>query len=302
MRHQTHKALRSAYLGNVELESLSYARSQETDPTIHRYIDLVLENTPIFVEWDTRPFTSDFRSVPSRERLDETVLTFLLRAATIVKDEFYRRSFGKPESSSVLIAWTCLFKQCAFSVLTLLYDVKWTSEKIFLLDITILDLIHDGKTGALRDLFKGLDVSLTRQNLTQAERHLDRLAFLHVGQFGSFFWRTIHWMAEAINVKKEHDDPDVKLAITTWKKFVVESMYRLLRCGICMNHLKTLTAELKTQLLDDSIDYAKIWYNIHNRVNSDSFKRFTENRDDDYIYSEEVYKQDADYMLQALSP
>ncbi|GBN65648.1 hypothetical protein AVEN_122870-1 [Araneus ventricosus] len=266
MRHKTFQTLRRAYLGNVELDSLSFAQSQEKDPLIQRYIDLATKKIDFHVEWNRLPFTSEFRSVPPRERLDETVLTFLLRAAAIVKDEFYRRSFGKPESSSVLIAWTGLLKQCMFSVLTLLYNVQWTSEKMFLLDNTILDLIHEGRAGALRDLFKSLDVPLARRDLTDAERHSDRLVFLHVGQFGSFFWRMIHWMGEAVNVKKEQDDPDVKLAIRIWKNFALESMYRLLRCSICMMHLRMLTQELKSQLMDETVDYARLWYNIHNLI------------------------------------
>lgn len=173
---------------------------------------------------------------------------------------------------------------------------------MFLLDNTILDLIHEGRAGALRDLFKNLDVPLARRDLTDAERHSDRLVFLHVGQFGSFFWRMIHWMGEAVNVKKEQDDPDVKLAIRIWKNFALESMYRLLRCSICMMHLRMLTQELKSQLMDETVDYARLWYNIHNRVNSDTFKRFAENAGDTHIYPEEIYKTDADYMHQAFLP
>ncbi|KAF8784051.1 hypothetical protein HNY73_011718 [Argiope bruennichi] len=301
MRHRTFQALRQAYLGNVESDSLLLARSQEKDPLIQRYIDLARKEVDVYVEWNRKPFTSEFRSLPPRQNLEETTFAFLLRTVAIVKDEFYRRCFVKPESSSVTIAWMYLLKQCIFSTLTLLYDVQWTTEKMFLLDNTILDLIHDGRPTALRDLFKALDVPLTRHDLTFAEQHYERLLFLNVGQFGSFFWRMIHWMAEAIEVKKKQDDPDVKLAISIWKHFALESMYRLLRCSICMAHLHTLTDELKSQLTDDTVNYARLWYNIHNRVNSDTFKRFTDN-DEIHIYPEEHYKQDADYMHQAFLP
>jgi len=195
MRHSTFQTLRGAYLGNVDMESLSLARSQEKDPFIQRRIELITNPTAVYVNWKKLPFTSEFRSVPSRERLDEVVLTFLLRIAIIFKEEYFRRTFGKPGSSSVMIAWTNLFKQCTFSILTLLYNVQWTSERLFLLDSTILELIHDGGASALRELFLQLGITLHRQDLAEAERHPEQLLFLRVDQFGSFFWRVIHWMA-----------------------------------------------------------------------------------------------------------
>jgi len=99
-----------------------------------------------------------------------------------------------------------------------------------------------------------------------------------------------------------HEDQNVQLAISIWKNFAVESMYRLLRCSICIMHLRMLTQELKTQLLDDSVDYARLWYNIHNRVTSNTIQAMSKDGSEVKHYSEESYQQDAEYMDQAFSP
>ncbi|GIX94019.1 thiol oxidase [Caerostris darwini] len=300
MRHNTFKVLKRAHLGNVDSEALQHIQLQESDPFIHHTINLVTQNAPIQVSWNTAPFTVEFRSIDARQRLHQTVITFLLRLAAVVKEELYTRTFRKPESWPAVLAWIDMLKQCTFCIFTLLYNVDWTPEKFFQLDAAILDLVHHGRATALREYMQHMGITDLPDSLLDAERQFEKLGFLNVGQFGSFFWRLLHWMAEAVNVRK--DDISMKTAIQTWRNFVIEPLYRILRCGICMMHLKIMIRELETQLLNESIDYASLWYDIHNRVNTQKFQRFPLREDTDGTYLESEYRLDADYMRQALSP
>lgn len=302
MKHYTYQVLKRAHLGDVDPEALDKVQNDETDPFILRTIHLVTKTAPLAVQWDEKPFTTDFRSITARERLDQTVLTFLLRLAVIVKEEMYMRSFRKPESCTVVIAWRDLLKECMFTVLTLAYNVRWTSEQFLQLDAVILDLLYVGRSAVLREFIENnLKITL-KACPTEAERLYESLNFLNIAQFGSSFWRLLHWMAEAIEIRSPQNNPDVLVAKDCWKRLVSESLYRALRCNICMQHMKQLMLELKPQLFDDSVNYATLWFNIHNKVNmlkTHQFQMYVGMKDSQY--KEEDYNQDSVFMRQALS-
>lgn len=130
-------------------------------------------------------------------------------------------------------------------------------------------------------------------DLYPAEKMYERLSFLNVGQFSSFFWRLLHWMAEAVMIREE------KMFIKKiWRELVIECVYRLLSCGICMYHLKEMTAKLALELMDESKDFARLWFDMHNEVHKQRREQY--NIVSEIDYSEEDYKLDAEFMRQAL--
>lgn len=287
MRRLTYHLLRQAHLGNVKKDALFSV--PDSDPFIRHTIGLLTDSASYYVPWDTLPFTTEFRSVPARQRLDETVITFLLRIVAIVKSEMYHRAFRKPESWSAILAWIDLLKQCTFTILTLAYNLRWTTHHVLQLDVVVLDLIRTGSSTPLRQLMQQrLGISLSPAEFP-AEVAMEKMHRIGIRDIGSSFWRLLHWMAEAVQVQENH--PDTTLAKASWRRLVTGPLYRLLGCPICMVHLKYMVKEIETQLLDETIDFPRIWFNIHNRVTQKKMNS---------IYSEEEYEEDSSFMRQAL--
>lgn len=302
MKHDTFRLLRQAYLGHVDKKALSH--SPESDPFVQHTIRFTTDQgtrDAYHLPWDVQPFTTQFRSVSARERLDQTVVTFLLRVVSIVKMEMYNRAFTKPQSWSATLAWVGLLKECIYTVLTLAYDLRWTTEKLFRLDAAVLDCIHDGQPSTLRDLMQqSLGIRLSQEAPYEAELYFEKLCYLGANQFGPFFWRLLHWMAEAVQMRRDDvltrpENPDVAFAKDSWRRLVSGPLYRLLRCGICMAHLQAMVLKLETPLMDTDTDYPRLWYNIHNQVTAQKFQSGPP-------YSEEEYELDASFMRQALGP
>lgn len=296
MKHSTFDLLKRAHLGDVNYQALKEAEVNEPDPYVQHAIQLVSDRAKIGVNWDTTHFTLGFRSGNPREKLEETVFTFLLRLLAIVKEEDYIRSFRKPESNyGVVTAWSIMMQNCIFSITTLLFNAQWTVENSLQLAPLLLELVTTGKVSKLRNFFKeALGIQLSTNCTTDAERSAVTLNFLHVGQFGSSFWRMLHWMAEAIDIVP-NDGPNVKLAKNIWRQLVIHTLYRALRCGICMHHMQQTMEQLKTQLLDESTQYGLLWYNIHNKVTSWKTERgivsiVPEYSEADYQIDAEIYR------------
>lgn len=292
MEHKTFEVLYQAHMGNVNREALNQILQKEKDPFILHYVNLMLQNYTIHVEWDATPFTSSFRSVPPQERLQETVIAFLLRIAALVKEEMYIRTFRKPESFTASMAWVLMLKQSMYTVLTLLYNLKWTDSDHFKLEEAVLQMLQNGKASALRDLMEHMGIEMM-EPLYPAERMFEKLNFLRTDQFSSFYWRLLHWMAEAMD--KRTDRPDVK---KMWRDLVIHPLYRTLRCGICMYHFKKLTKEMEAELTDDTQNNAKLWFDIHNKVHASRRSQYPFIVEPDY--TEEEYKLDAEFMQQGI--
>lgn len=296
MKHKTYQTLYQAHLGNVNQKDLLKAREEETDPFYHNLIDLILEKKDIKVDWPIDIFTDKFRAGSPRERLDETVFAFILRIVAINKEERYLRAFQKPESFDAVMAWEAILRRIVLCSLALLYNVRWTPETIFtLLEPTVMELLSGGSVFALRKLMQSLGISLARETPYQAELHFEKLNFLHVGQYSSFYWRYLHWMAEAYQMRK-----DMSFYKQQWLELLNESLYRTLRCGICMFHFRTMLKELKPQLTDPKTNFSKLWFDMHNRVHAQRREQYPFLKEPDYTESE--YASDRDFMLQALSP
>ena len=298
MKHQTYVTLYQAHLGNVNKKALTKARSEETDPFYHNLIDLLLQEKFIMVPWNVSTFTNEFRLGTPQERLDETVIAFILRLAIINKEERYFRAFKKPETYDAIMVWDMLLNRIILCSMALLYNVRWDERSGFvLLQSTIIQLLHHGDAYALRELMKSLGISLARDTPYQSELEFGKLNFLHVGQYGSFYWRYLHWMAEAFTLRK---DKKMDFYKEMWVDIVNETLYRTLRCGICMYHFRKMIEELKPQLTNKETDFPKLWYDIHNRVHAQRREQYPSLNEPDY--SESEFEEDRKFMRRALVP
>lgn len=296
MKHSTYKKLYQAHLGVVDEKGLLESRKQESDPFYRNLIDLIVSNDAPVVQWDVKPFTSEFLSGSPRERLDETFFAFVLRVAAIIKEESYVRTYQKPESHNAVMAWISILRGVLCSSLALLYNVEWTPESIFtLLEPTITKMIGNGDGSALRRLLIDLGITPARKELYPAERSFEKLNFLQVLQFGSFYWRFLHWMAEAVDSRGENMAPYKK----QWRELLKGPLYRTVRCQICMVHFSNALKEFETQLMDPNGDLSRLFFTLHNRTHA--MRRETNRFLQEPDYTEDQYKSDSEFMRQALS-
>lgn len=302
MKHETYHLLRQAYLGHVNKHALIQSVIREKDPFLHRAVQLVTQETsPRRIPWNSQIFTTEFRNGNPQERLEETVMTYLLRLAALVKEEIHVRSFQKPESHAAVHAWINLFKLNLYAVLSLLFKVHWEEQNFFELEKVVFDLIHEGKASALRHFMEhDLKIKLSTTT-TMAEERYENLHFLNIGQFGSSFWRLLHWMAEAMDIR---NDPRMNRAKQFWRDLITGPLYRTLRCAICKKHMRKFTQELETQLMDPNTQYSPLWYNIHNKVSASKMEVYLSLGINmpSTTYSESEFEQDVAFMRQALAP
>ncbi|GFT05749.1 sulfhydryl oxidase [Trichonephila clavipes] len=300
MKHSTYQSFKKVYLGNVNHAALFQILHEEKDPFVQRAIRLATQMDSIQVPWDTKLFQDEFHQGTPQERLEQTTMMFLLRLVALIKEEMHIRTFRKPESHEAVQAWISLLKHTLFATLTLLYNVRWTVKHFFLLDNLVFDLVHEGRVSALRQFMtQELNIAMT-DSLTLAERNFEKLNFLNIVQFGSSFWRLLHWMAEAMDMRDGSSHSDIDMAKKTWRELITGPLYRLLRCGICMNHMRHIVQEMKSELLDESTHYQLIWFNIHNKVTARKMYHTTSQSQN--VYSESELEKDAAFMRQGLSP
>ncbi|KAG8172507.1 hypothetical protein JTE90_017588 [Oedothorax gibbosus] len=286
MKLETYHSFRQAFLGANNPVAMSHIAALEKDPYLIHQTKLLLSHMR-GVPWNVEHYTSQFRNAPAKQRLEETLLIFLLHSAMVVKQEIFNRTFMKPGSNDVNHVWVMLFKQCFETLTTLLYKVKWTTDNHKNLDMLVLKLIYQGQCRALRDFMKDeLHIPMVTHT-TQAEMYFEKLNELHISQMGSSFWRLLHWVAEAM------DRPDRdEVAKQSWRTLMTYSLYRFLICGVCRMHMQTIVTELKDQLKSVTVSNRELWFNIHNKVNSIIAKPNTS-------YSKSELAADAEFMVQA---
>lgn len=293
MKHSTYQKLYQAHLGVIDQKGLAELRNQEKDPFYQNLIDLVIENNAPHVEWNTRPFNSDFLSGSPRKKLDETFLAFVLRIVAIIKEESYVRTFKKPESHQPLIAWIAILRNLLICSLGLLYNVRWTTESIMNhLEPAIMKMFSEGDAFVLRRLMKDLGVELAQEEPYPAEQQVQKLNFLQIQQFGSFFWRFMHWMAEADATRTDKDADLYKLG---WRQLLIGPLYRTLRCGICMHHFRKMLDDANLLTVED---LPKAFFEMHNKTHQ--FRREALKYLQEPNYTEAEYANDSEFMRRAL--
>jgi hypothetical protein len=289
MHYTTYELFKRVQLGDIDVEALLHAKVRET-PFIASKIDVILENIkPQSQSFDTTRFKTAFRvQEEARDRLDEIVITNLLFFSNIVKQEKFVRSIHRPGAWEGVQVWEQLLRVLFYCVLTLAYDVRWTSLNFFELDATLRQL-EEGRVSALRDFMKSLGISIASSDPYPAELVNETLIYHTTLEFGPYYWRLLHFLAEAFSTRSSDD---ARLAKSMWRDFVVESLYRTLRCSICMYHFEALANELKPRISsDDDQDFPKLWFDIHNRVNKENYKS---------VYSESEFEKDSLFMRSAL--
>lgn len=281
MQPETLELFHDVLNNNTDAERLEKARDRESE-FITSKIDFVLQQRQV-PRFDVSSFKSEFRNSNPKARLDQVVFTTLLFFTDVKNNEDFKRTLTTP--SSLTAASQCsehLLKIVIYAVLNLAYDVKWKAEHFFELDRCIRGL-STGKALHLREFCKSLGISVSPE-IFPCEQEFTNLHFHSKDVFGPYFWRLLHWIAEAFETRSE--TYEVVLAKSLWRDFIQSSMYRFLQCLYCMNHFLSILPEFKARIANSS-EFAKIFYEMHNRVNQENYLP---------IYSESEFEEDRRFM------
>lgn len=297
MDHESYVVIKNAGMYNiVDSKGLEKAKMKVV-PTIREKIDRFLNNFSIYdidSGLDLHRFTDQFLVTNSpKDRLDEIVVTFLLFLANQLSQQKIIRSFHAYGAWESEYAWNMLFKWVIFSIFTLVYDVRgWTSEYYIHLENAIIDIAFKGDASALSRFAEKIGVQFESETSYPAEQHFTKFEYHNPMIFGPYYWRMLHFMAEAMVIRKDANDNDVKTAKKLWKQYLTETMYRTLQCNLCKLHYKDLLDHngYKEKIMNcEDEDFPKLWYEIHNKVN------YWKNN-----YSEDDWKKDREFMKLAL--
>lgn len=259
MDRQTYKILKQAHRNNIDEQELKQIEiSSLPNPLMKDRVNLLLGNVNINIKFSdlARKFSSIENSVAYK---DELVITFLLFLGKILNNSLLLHVFYVPQSQNIF-NWILLYKRITYSIVTLLYNKKFTDEDFLCLDDMIYKL-NEGYYDSVRNFLNKMKLLTLSAEPLEIEKKYSELIVITADDFGPFYWRVLHFMAEAINLRKH-----ASLAKSIWKEFVLYSLHRTLLCSICKEHYKTVAEKFK-QELQNSADYAKLWFTIHNHVN-----------------------------------
>ncbi|KMQ83719.1 small rna 2 -o-methyltransferase-like protein [Lasius niger] len=231
-------------------------------------------------------YRTTFRDQSPHVIKDEVATTFLLFVSAQLSEIKIVRTFHLPGAWDLETQWTYLLKWLTFSVLTLLYNVRWKTEYFPYLDEMMADLML-GDSRALRRLAEQIGIEFGRDTF-EAEEWYTKLLYHNSSVYGSYYWRLIHWMAEAAMLRTEN--PDVALARSLWKEYTIASMHRTLLCIYCKQHYLEILERYRDRFENDT-DYPRLWYDVHNEVNKKTNKT---------VYPEEEFEKDREFMRRAL--
>ena len=224
----------------------------QVEPVYADHIDIMMEKTE-YIGLNFKKFTA-IENVTK----DELVITFLLFVCKHFNNIKIYHTFITPYSNMVY-DWMFLYKYTIYSVLSLIYNKKFTTADYISLDETIL-LLNKGYPDALRLLMKKLNL-LSQDVKYEAEEDFKHNTNYHAQIYGPFVWRFLHFMAEAMDLRKNFDTEK-----QIWKEFTLYHLQRTLKCTICINHYKTLTLKYNERLKSSS-NLPDTWYILHNDVN-----------------------------------
>lgn len=269
------RAFKSQNFDERELKKLK----ARVNPIIAEQIDYVTQNVEKIVGLDYEKFQT---INDSAEYKDELVITFLLFIGKYIHIEKLAHTFIKPYSDSIYY-WLCLYKCVIHSVISLLYDKKFTTNDMLLLDETIL-LFNDGQPDAIRRFMTSIKIIKSKQPV-EAETNYIHNRKLTADQYGPFYWRMLHFMAEAFDVRTGFEEEKA-----LWRDFILLALSKTLRCSICSEHYKRMITKY-SESLKNSTNYSKVWFDLHNDVNLELGKP---------SYTETQYEQDKIIMQKIL--
>lgn len=270
------QAFKSQKFDEKELKDIK----RHVDPIIAEHIDYVTQNVDKIVGLDYKKFLTIKNTL---EYKDEVVITFLLFIGKYINFEKLSHTFVKPFSDSIYY-WLSLYKCVIYVIISLMYNKKFTVNDMLLLDQTIL-MFNEGHPDAIRQFMISIQVLKTNKPF-EAEINYIHNRKLSADQYGPFYWRTLHFMAEAYDLRSGFNE-EKKL----WKEFVLYALHRTLRCSICSDHYKKMVNKYRKEL-NESNCYSKVWFDLHNDVNIEVGKQ---------PYSEKEFDDDKTIMQKLLS-
>lgn len=253
MNVETFSIFKRALLSNeYDLNTLKQIKTH-VEPLFAKEIDLLTEGKKE-VRFNYKHFLT-IKDCP--EYKDELVITFLLFIGKEVGVQKLIHMVLKPFGNNIY-NWMIMYKVLIYTVLSLIYNKKFTNNDMLELDQTVL-LLSDGHVGALRQFMKKLNI-LNEDVVYDAETHFIDFRKLDNEMFGPFIWRMIHFMAEAVSMRKNAFEDETKL----WIEFTEFLLHRTLPCYFCAEHYKEVK---KKHDIGDVKNYSEIWYKLHNDVN-----------------------------------
>lgn len=192
---------------------------------------------------------------------DELVITYLLFLGKILNVNFLIHTFQAPQSQCIF-HWIVLYKKIVYTIIVLLYNKKFTDDDWIHLD----DMVYNLNQGHYKSIRNYLDqmkiLTIPKDYTIDMEVIYNEIPIVSADDFGPCYWQIIHFMAEAILLRKNAD-----FAKNIWKDFTIHLLDRTLMCSICMHHYKTLIVEKYKNELANFSDYVNLWFDIHNQVN-----------------------------------
>lgn len=280
MNQETFSIIKKAIqFGKYDLDTLKNLKSR-VEPAVAEQIELIISEKKSDIKFNYKKFLS---VDPTPEYKDELVITFLLFVGKMANVQKLIHVFHKPFSNCVY-NWLCAYKMCIYSVLSLMYNKKFTVTDMVELDKTMLSL-NNGHSEALRQFMKHLNV-LSTDAVYEAEKNYIVFRGLDNTMFGPFVWRTMHFMAEAVTMRKKHS-----IETQLWMDFTIFQLGQTFPCFICAEHYKSLVKKYSEELRDVN-DYPKTWFKLHNDVNVELNNR---------NYSEADFAEDRKVMQKMLS-
>lgn len=282
MNNETFKILKRAHKNIADEHELKRIKNIMPNPLMTNQINILLQNININENFEY--FVNKFSKIENNPMYkDELIITYLLFIGKILNNTLLIHTFYTPQSQTIFY-WISLYKHIVFSIITLMYNKKFTDENWLDLDIMVNQL-NEGYSDSIRKFLNKLQVLSIPNEPLEIETKYPELIIITADKFGPFYWRILHFMAEAIHLRK-----NVSMAKFIWKEFTVYSLHRTLYCSICKEHYKSVAEKYKNELQNSS-DYPKLWFNIHNYVNKNIQK--TE-------YSESEFEKDRSIMQNLL--
>lgn len=146
MDRQTYKILKQAHRNNRDgLKKINL--SSLPNPLMKDRVNLLLRNVNINTKFsDLALKFSSIENSPAYK--DELVITFLVFLGKILNNSLLLHVFHVPQSQSIF-NWISMYKRITYSIITLLYNKKFTDEDFLAVDDMIYNL-NEGYCDSIR--------------------------------------------------------------------------------------------------------------------------------------------------------